>query len=275
MAHVWCTAFWSTSGGSRSRLCSSYGTRIYITLELWHVRLLQNNCIPLDIYALACLANCSRIETEDDQDYLLQEILLKRYSIMIDGQQTQPANVIERSVDLHALTVTGSSGYQKCVNYLWRGWLVQDENDPSTFVDYKGKDNTKYWAHVDPDRMRAPVYQNATQIVFSLIYLALYSQAIATVNPTGDIDVIEVILYIFTFGFLCDEFSKLWKVGRYYIGFWNVFNVVLYALLTTSLVTRFVALSHPLTDDKHSKRKDLNELSYNFLGLSSLSTPGF
>jgi hypothetical protein len=228
------------------------------TLELWdadlhNVRAVACEVIAKQLYSSRCLdsdifANCSRIETEDDQDYLLQDVLLKRYSIMIDGQQTQPANVIERSVDLHALRVTGSSGYQKCINYLWRGWLVQDENDPSTFVDYKRKDNTRYWVHVHPDRMRAPVYQNATQIVFSLIYLALYSQAIATVNPTGDIDVIEVILYIFTFGFLCDEFSKLWKVGRYYIGFWNVFNIVLYAL---------------------------NELSYNFLGMYSISTSGF
>jgi hypothetical protein len=37
-----------------------------------------------------------------------------------------------------------------------------------------------------------------------------------------------------TFGFICDEFAKFWKVGRDYIGFWNVFNSTLYALLTVS-----------------------------------------
>jgi len=111
--------------------------------------------------------------------------------------------------------------------------------------------------------MRAPVYQNATQIIFSLIYLGLFTGAINTVNPTGDLDVTEVLLYVFTCGFLCDEFSKFWKVGRYYVGFWNVFNLTLYAFLTTSLVTRFIALSHPLED---KKRRDFNELSYNFLG---------
>lgn len=208
-----------------------------------------------------------RIETEENQEYLLQDILLKRYAILVDGEQTAPANVIERAVDLHALRVTGSSGYQKCVNYLWRGWLVQDENDPTQFVDYKQKDNTSYWTHVDPDRMRAPVYQNATQIIFSLFYLALYTGAINTVNPTGDLDVVEIILYIFTAGFMCDEFSKFWKVGRYYIGFWNVFNVLLYALLTTSLVTRLIALGHPLADHDGQRQK-YNELSYNFLGMS-------
>lgn len=187
---------------------------------------------------------------------------------MVDGEQTAPANVIERAVDLHALRVTGSSGYQKCVNYLWRGWLVQDENDPSTFIEYNKKDVVSYWTHVDPDRMRAPVYQNATQVVFSLIYLGLYTGVINTVNSTGELDIIEIILYIFTAGFLCDEISKLWKVGRFYIGFWNVFNVLLYALLTTSLVMRIIALGYPLSQpgEAEGKREHFNELSYNFLG---------
>lgn len=231
-------------------------------LELWDADLHNVRAIAAEVLAKRI------IESEDDQDYLLGDVLLKRYSIVVGDQETMPANVIERAVDLHALWVTGSSGYQKCVNYLWRGWLVQDENDPTTFVDYKKKDNTAYWTHVDPDRMRAPIYQNATQIIFSIVYLALYSQAINTVNASGDIDVVEGILYIFTLGFLCDEFSKFWKVGRHYIGFWNVFNMVLYGLLTTSLVTRFIALSHSLGSHQ---RDSYNEFSYNFLGKLLLS----
>ncbi|RDW69314.1 hypothetical protein BP6252_08334 [Coleophoma cylindrospora] len=229
-------------------------------LELWDADLHNVRAIACEVIAKTL------IEKEDDLDYLLQDVLLKRYSIMIDGDQTAPANVIERAVDLHALRVTGSSGYQKCVNYLWRGWLVQDENDPSRFVDYKKKDNINYWTHVHPDRMRAPVYQNATQIIFSLVYLALYTGAINTVNPTGDLDVVEGLLYIFTLGFMCDEVSKLWKIGRFYIGFWNVFNVCLYALLCTSLVTRFIALSYPIDN---ASRSSYNELSYNFLAFSA------
>ncbi|KAM0145354.1 hypothetical protein ACHAP3_000481 [Botrytis cinerea] len=231
-------------------------------LELWDADLHNVRAVACEVIAKQL------IETEEDQEYLLQKVLLKRYSVLVDGEQTTPANVIERAVDLHALRVTGSSGYQKCVNYLWRGWLVQDENDPSQFVDYKKKDNTNYWTHVDPDRMRAPIYQNATQIIFSLIYLALYTGAINTVNPSGDLDIVEIILYIFTAGFICDEASKFWKVGRYYIGFWNVFNVILYALLTTSLITRIIALGHPLQDDD-GKRGKFNELSYNFLAFSA------
>jgi len=213
--------------------------------------------------------NHCRIEREDDQNYLFQNILLKRYAICVDGGETQASNVIERAVDLHSLVVTGSSGYQKCVNYLWRGWLIQDEQDPSSFIDFKEKSNTSYWAHFHPDRMRAPIYQNATQVIISLVYLGLYTGAINTVNPTGDLDAIEVLLYFFTFGFLADEFAKFWKVGRNYLGFWNAFNLVLYALLTTSLVTRVMALSHPIEHDVHGPRGRLNKLSYNFLAFSA------
>ncbi|TAQ84294.1 hypothetical protein B7494_g7384 [Chlorociboria aeruginascens] len=255
----------SEAGGEEGRACVVYALLVnkrwfkkQAMLELWDADL-------HNVRATACEVIAKQIiEAEEDQDYLMHSILLKRYSILISSEQTMPANVIERAVDLHALRVTGSSGYQRCVNYLWRGWLVQDENDPSSFVDYRSKASTNYWVHVHPDRMRAPVYQNATQIIFSLIYLGLFTGAINTINPTGDLDFIEVLLYIFTFGFLCDEISKLWKVGRFYIGFWNVFNVVLYALLTTSLITRFIALSHPL-EDEDGQRQKFNELSYNFL----------
>lgn len=153
---------------------------------------------------------CS-IENEEKEDYLLQEMLLKRYSIIVHGQETEAANVIERAVDMHALLVIGSSGYQKCISYLWRGWLVQDDQYPSNFIPFKGKVSTDYWSHFDPDRMRAPQYQNAVQIFFSFLYLALYTGAINTINSTGELDVVEGVLYVMTAGFLFDEIAKLWK----------------------------------------------------------------
>jgi hypothetical protein len=229
-------------------------------LELWDADL-------HDLRATACeVIGKKIIETEEDIDYLLQDVLLKRYSITIEGKDSTPANVVEKAVDLHALSVIGSSGYQKCINYLWKGWLVQDDDDPSTFVAYDKRANTNYWAHLDPDRMRVPMYQNVVQIIISLVYLALYTGVVNTVNPTGDLDIVEGLLYIFTLGFVCDELSKLWKVGRYYIGFWNVFNNTLYGLLVVSFVLRMIALGHPLDS---SGRHRFNELSYNFLAVSA------
>ncbi|KAF1994514.1 hypothetical protein P154DRAFT_549020 [Amniculicola lignicola CBS 123094] len=220
-----------------------------------------------DVRATAAEIMAKRIiEGEEDMDYLMEEVLLKRYSILIDGEASAPANAIERAVDLHALTVIGSSGYQKCISYLWRGWLVQDDDDPSKFVPYEKKTNTDYWAHLDPDRMRVPLYQNTVQIAMSVLFLGLYTGAINTINPTGDIDPIEALLYIFTLGFVCDEVSKFWKVGRFYVGFWNVFNSTLYILLTVSFILRMMALGYV---PHHYNRQHYNQLSYNFLAFTA------
>jgi hypothetical protein len=255
------------AGGEENRACVVYCLLVVkkwfkqqAVLELWDADL-------HNVRALACEILAKQIiETEEDMDYLMEDVLLKRYSISVDDEDTVPANAIERAVDLHALRVIGSSGYQKCISYLWRGWLVQDDEDPSRFVNYLAKSNTSYWVHFDPDRMRVPMYQNTVQVVVSLFYLGLYTGAINTINPTGDVDIVEVLLYVFTLGFMCDEISKLWKVGRFYIGFWNVFNSTLYAILVVSFVMRMIALANPL--DSHDRRR-YNELSYNFLAFSA------
>ncbi len=228
--------------------------------ELWDADLHEVRATAAEIMAKRL------IEAEEDISYLFEEVLLKRYSTLVNGEPTVPTNAIEKAVDLHSVTVTGSSGYQKCINYLWRGWIVQDDHDPSRFVPYENKTNTSYWAHLDPDRMRVPRYQNWVQIGFSIIYLALFTGAINTMNPSGDLDVVEGLLYLFTLGFACDEVNKFWKVGRYYMSFWNMFNSTLYSLLTVSFITRMVALGHPLQDDK---RKRFNELSYDFLAFTA------
>lgn len=258
-----------SAGGKEHEACVIYCLlvcyrwfRRQAILELWDADL-------HNVRATACEVLAKQIiELEKNQEYLLQDLLLKRYSILIGGEATEPANAVERAVDLHALRVIGSSGYQKCITYLWRGWLVQDDQWPSNFIPWTQKANTNYWDHFDPDRMRAPLYQNVVQISFSLLYLALYTAAINTINSTGDLDVVEGILYIMTAGYIFDEVSKFWKVGRYYIGFWNVFNCTLYALLCVSFVTRCIALGHPVNDDAGQRRK-FNELSYNFLAFSA------
>ncbi|KAL2267865.1 hypothetical protein VTJ83DRAFT_5142 [Remersonia thermophila] len=231
-------------------------------VELWDADLHTLRAVACEVIAK------KMIESEEDTEYLLHDVLLKRYAIVVDGKPTHPANVIEKAVDLHALRVIGSSGYQRCINFLWRGWLVQDENDPSNFIDYEDKANTSYRSHLDPDRMRSPIYQNAVQMLMSFVYLALYTVAMNSVNGDAGIDAVEAVLYVFTLGFICDEITKLWKAGYLILGFWNAFNSILYGLLTTSFVLRCVALSHP-AGDPDGLRHHYSTLSYSFLAVSA------
>lgn len=162
---------------------------------------------------------------------------------------------------MHAVRVIGSSGYQKFINYLWRDWLVQDENDPSVFVDYGEKDNPNFLVYMDPDRMRAPRYQNAAQLLF-IVYLTLYTAAVNSVNPSGVLDGAEVALYVFTLGYVCDELVNFYKAGHHILGFCNAFNGVLYAFLTASLIFRVMGLTAPIGS---RFRLHYSTLSYNIL----------
>ncbi|KAL4732397.1 Calcium channel yvc1 [Fusarium chlamydosporum] len=251
------------AGGQKYRACVVYALLVNMRwfkreaiFELWDADL-------HDLRAVACTVIAKQIiENEDDMDYLLHHVLLRRYSFLINKVPTPPTNVIEKAVDLHAVRVIGSSGYQKCIAYLWRGWLVQDEDDPSEFVDYKDKANTDFMVHMDPDRMRAPRYQNAAQLLFSVIYLGLYTAAVNSANPTGVLDGAEIALYIFTFAYVCDECLKFYKAGINIIGFWNVFNLILYSFLTASLVLRIIGQVY--WDNRQVFNK-YNELSYNLL----------
>ncbi|KAL7629826.1 Calcium channel yvc1 [Parahypoxylon ruwenzoriense] len=256
------------AGGQENRACVVYCLLVVkrwfqhqALVELWDAQLHQIRAMSCEVIAKQI------IEAEEDIAYLLHSILLKRYSIMIDGEATPPVNVIEKAVDLHALRVIGSSGYQKCISYLWKGWLVQDENDPASFVDYRDRDDISFLPHLDPDRMRAPMYQNAFQLIISIVYLALYTGAVSTINPSGDLDFVEVLLYVFTFGFIFDELTKFYKAGYHILGFWNAFNNVLYSLLMVSLVMRLIAFSHSWDDG--GSREKYNQLSYNFLAFTA------
>ncbi|KAI0423616.1 hypothetical protein F5Y09DRAFT_326885 [Xylaria sp. FL1042] len=256
------------AGGAENASCVVYCLlvakhwfRYQAQCELWDADLHQLRATACEVIAKQI------IETEEDMTYLLHSVLLKRYSTIIDGEPTPPVNAIEKAVDLHALRVIGSSGYQKCLSYLWKGWLVQDEDDPASFVDYKDRDNISFWPHLDPDRMRAPIYQNAFLLLVSIIYLALYTGAINTINPTGDLDFVEILLYIFTFGFIFDELTKFYKAGYHILGFWNAFNNTLYSLLMVSLALRFVALTRSADDVEERER--FNSLSYNFLAFTA------
>ncbi|KAL7822605.1 calcium permeable channel [Trichoderma gracile] len=255
------------AGGQEHRGCVVYALLVNqrwfkheANAELWDASLHHLRAEACGVIAKAL------IEEEEDTAYLLHSVLLRRYSYIANGTPTPPVNVIEKAVDLHAVRVIGSSGYQKCISYLWRGWLVQDEDDPAVFVDYNDKDNPNFLVHMDPDRMRSPRNQNLAQLLFSLVYLALFTIAINTVNATGVIDIAEGALYIFTLGYICDELLKVYKAGYHILGFWNALNGTLYAFLTASFIFRVVGLTFAEHTDG---RVHYSTLGYNILAFTA------
>jgi len=186
------------------------------------------------------------IENENDDKYLFIQMLCRRYVVNLNTIDSEPTNALEMAVDMHSTIVIGSSGYQRCMKWLWRGWIVQSAKDPSSYVLYKDVSKSSLIHHFDPERIKTPLYQYSLEIFFSMVYLSLYTvvvnQSERTVAP---IDFFEGAYYFFTFAYIYDELTKLYHVGLAYLSFWNIFNDVMYSIVTASIVMRFLSLTHP------------------------------
>ncbi|ANZ76173.1 BA75_03088T0 [Komagataella pastoris] len=181
------------------------------------------------------------IEQQQDERYLFIAMLTRRFTINLNSEDSYPQNVLELSVDMHSTMIISSSGYQRCVTWIWRGWIIQSRENPLSYVLYDGVSDTRFLSHFNPDRIRTPQYQNILEILFSIVYLILYTFIVNT-EASASIDFFEFCFYIFTLGYVVDEIVKVYHIGSNYIQFWNAFNDTMYALLSVSVMFRIMAV---------------------------------
>ncbi|CAI5757988.1 unnamed protein product [Candida verbasci] len=205
------------------------------------------------------------IEREKDDEYLFLRMLCHRYTICLNGEDSTPTNALEMAVDMHSTIVIGSSGYQRCIKWLWRGWIVQSSNDPHSYVLYKGAASHSIRTHFDPARIKTPLYQNILEIFFSIIYLVLFTIILNTHSTTfSNLDVFEITFYLFTVGSILDEIIKFYHVGLNYLGFWNVFNDSMYSIISIAIIFRLLSLN-----SHEALRERYDEISYRVLSCAS------
>uniref|UniRef100_A0A060T1U1 ARAD1A02750p n=1 Tax=Blastobotrys adeninivorans TaxID=409370 RepID=A0A060T1U1_BLAAD len=262
------------SVGTSSRKYRATLVFVLLTVKRWYMKCSKNFLYDSTLYDLRGLAAeylAKRlIERQEDEYYLFKYMLCQRYTITLYGRDVKPANALELAVDLHATVVIASSGFERCMKWIWRGWILQnDPNDPETgccdYVVYQGLNDTRFSAHFDPDRIKTPKYQNYLQLAFSIVFLAIYTLSINQLARDG-LSVAEVWLYVFTIGYVLDEVIKLWDVGYAYLRFWNVFNDCLYVLILSSAATRVAALAHA---QGSQARQDYNLTAYHLLATAA------
>lgn len=244
---------------------------VYCLLNVcgWYWQQAEYELYDTSLYGLRAIAAqnlaATIIERESDDEYLFLAMLCHRYTMCINDVDSHPSNVMEMAVDMHSTTVIGCSGYQRCIKWLWRGWIVQSEKDPYSYELYREVASQKVSCHFRPERVKTPLYQNILEIVFSIIYLILFTIVLNThVLPTVGIDFFEVLFYVFTVGLIIDEIVKLYHVGYFYLGFWNVFNDVMYSLILIAIGFRFASLYN-----KNPLKDQYDEISFRVLSMVS------
>ncbi|ODV85541.1 hypothetical protein CANARDRAFT_28324 [[Candida] arabinofermentans NRRL YB-2248] len=239
-----------------------------LKVSSWYFTLAINELSDDTLYQSRMLAAekiaANLIESETDDKYLFLSMLCHRYSINLHDVDSDPENALELAVDMHSTLIIASGGYQRCIKWLWRGWIVQSSTDSADYALYKGTGNSGFWYHFDPDRLRTPLYQNILEILFSIIYLIIYT-IIVNSDTARKISVLEILYYLFTIGFVADEMIKFYHVGYYYIMFSNAFNGFMYGLIVASMVLRFLALSK----SNPELGADFDIMSYRILSLAA------
>lgn len=260
--------------GNGEKGTSSYKYRAALVFALlkvtdWYWQQADHELSNNELYSLRAVAAqtlaATIIEDCKEDEYLFLGMLCHRYTIHLNEVESSPVSALELAVDMHSTIVIGSSGYQRCIKWLWRGWIVQSASDPHSYVLYKGVASHSVRTHFDPARIKTPYYQSILEVVFSIIYLILYT-IILNGHPVGttNIDGFEVVFYLFTLGSILDEIIKLYHVGLNYIGFWNAFNDTMYALLSVAIFFRFLSL-----DSKGIKRDQYDEISFRILSCAA------
>lgn len=150
---------------------------------------------------------------------------------------------------------------------VWEGDFVVKyaEDESLQFSPASHLHKSDFLAHLRLSRANVPRYQNAFQLLLSVIFLGLYTATVNTANDDGYFDAAEALLFLFTLGYLCDEFSKVFKVGKSYIGFWNTVSLSLYTVFVGAFITRMVAFGYQNAD----KRLHLVVISYRILSAAS------
>lgn len=233
----------------------------------WYSGLEDNQLTHKDLYATRHLAAetiaAVLIGEEQDDRYLFLSMLCHRYSINLNDEDSAPENALELAVDMHCDGVITSPGYQRCIKWLWRGWIVQSSHDPSEYVLFKGTSKTSFWYHFEPERISTPYYQNILAILFSLVYLVIYTVIVNTDTPPRNTNFFEALYYLFTIAYALDELIKFSHVGSNYLGFNSAFNDSMYAITLISLGVRIAGVAAK-SDEKCDQ---LNTIAYRILSL--------
>lgn len=212
----------------------------------WFLELAEDELADNDLYMTRALVAQRLasviIKRERCDKYLFLSILCHRYSINLNDTDSDPANVLELAIDMKVFCVITTSEFQRCIKWLWRGWIVQSKLDPSEYVLYKNTADDSFWTHFNPDRIQTPKYQNLLEIAFSVSYLALFTILVNTDVDDNCLNLVEAIFLLFTTGFTLDELVKFYHIGGNYIQFQNVFNLTIYGLVYVSFFFRVLGI---------------------------------
>ena len=146
-------------------------------------------------------------------------------------------NALEIAAICDAKKFLSQRPVQTILQGIWNGDIIFWD---SLSVHAVKKARTYNKRSADPfTRLRVPKYQKAFQIIFFVMFLVLYYTVLVQRNPQN-VDIAEVLLYLFILAFAYDELGELYDSGFlfYRADFWSLWDVAIILVGAAFFVTR-------------------------------------
>ncbi|KAJ7490323.1 calcium activated cation channel [Mycena galericulata] len=205
----------------------------------------------------------------------LNTIMSTRFQhLQIDGDKSDMASALELAIDSHCTIFLSSSEAQDVVNALWRGEIIQENNNDHDidYVQYSDtRENDSFFARLDPSRMSVPRYQSMFRIVVWLLFLFVYSQAVRQPLERSqgppEFDEWEIVLYFMALSFLFEDINRLYKLLKFVTykayNFWMIVSFLTDGILTAAFVLRVAGMAGKDPDQAANLRlKSFQVLSF-------------
>ncbi|KAN0065871.1 Calcium channel yvc1 [Thecaphora frezii] len=163
--------------------------------------------------------------------------------IQSDGDISLPTSALEAAIDQHTTILLSSTEAQKVVDAIWMGHLVQKygEDGYSYFEPYHAHEDGSFLAHFDPSRLAVPRYSYVFNIIFWILFLAVFTVQTRTYK---EFDVFEALLWVMAAGYILEDASRWIKIGGIdAINFWTVLEVATNSLFTVSFCFRVASFA--------------------------------
>ncbi|KAF9054955.1 calcium activated cation channel [Hymenopellis radicata] len=204
--------------------------------------------------AIACEVLARRIVHSSPPDRISVLMSARYRHKQMDGDSSDMTSALEMAIDSHCTIFLSSTEAQDVVGALWRGELIQKNNDhlDIEYVPYADVESHSYWGHLDPSRLSVPRYQNIIRITIWLVLLVVYSQTVKQpaerLDPlnSGYLDVWEIIFYVLALSITLEDVYKFFQLLGFVtwraFSFWNVISLVTDALMASAFALRIAGM---------------------------------
>ncbi|KAI9012773.1 hypothetical protein BC832DRAFT_547975 [Gaertneriomyces semiglobifer] len=211
---------------------------------------------------------------KDGLEELFVDLLTSNFKSLKGGHGIESA--LEVAVESDAVIFINDTTVQQCVQYIWRGQIVPA---PKHIQDQALERNGDYaqaymwpsqvktgFAALPVGRLRIPLYQYASETIFYLILLIVYT--IVVNDRTAIPGPMEIILWVLVLGFAISEFQQFISQGSgiYFLTLFNSLDLMALMFFGVSFGFRVAGIYEGNDDVMHGS----TDMAYDLLACNAV-----